>query len=290
MDELTIGDKKYVSSKRAAAITGYAKDYVGQLCREGHVKAKMVGRSWYVLESSIREHRFGKPEEKRDAQRTGSEKKGVEGGTATPSGTASVSILSETWESSTYRSEEAPRMPDLIPGGSIREVHETAQILDMSEGRQSLTEMQIAWKEWFENKPEPVLAPSEGSEEEEQGESDEEEEQLEATEHAEEPVSIPVHRIPAVAPPVARSVMLDIAAPQPVRAPIRSTHATAGLIPQSKVQTGPDGRASLATIALMISIAGIAIAIGVIGSGFADSYLESNAIIRYLGGTSSINK
>jgi len=59
MDELLIEDKKYVSSKRAAQMTGYAKDYVGQLCREGRVAARLVGRSWYVLESAIKDHRFG---------------------------------------------------------------------------------------------------------------------------------------------------------------------------------------------------------------------------------------
>lgn len=59
MDELIIDEKKYVSSKQAAKITGYAKDYVGQMCREGRVPAQLVGRSWYVLESAIREHRFG---------------------------------------------------------------------------------------------------------------------------------------------------------------------------------------------------------------------------------------
>lgn len=63
MDELVIGDKRYLSSKRAAELTGYAKDYIGQLCREGRVEAKLVGRSWYVLESAIREHRFGKDED-----------------------------------------------------------------------------------------------------------------------------------------------------------------------------------------------------------------------------------
>ncbi len=59
MDEITLDDKKYVSSKQAAKLTGYAKDYVGQLCREGRVQARLVGRSWYVLESSIKDHRFG---------------------------------------------------------------------------------------------------------------------------------------------------------------------------------------------------------------------------------------
>src|SRR3989344_7134 len=82
MDELIIDEKKYVSSKRAAEITGYAKDYVGQLCRGGYVPAKRVGRNWYVLESAIKDHRFGsgvplepksvistsKPQEKRHAE------------------------------------------------------------------------------------------------------------------------------------------------------------------------------------------------------------------------------
>jgi len=58
MDEILIDEKKYISSKRAAKITGYAKDYVGQLCREGRVQAKLVGRSWYVLESAIQDYRF----------------------------------------------------------------------------------------------------------------------------------------------------------------------------------------------------------------------------------------
>lgn len=58
MDEITIDEKKYISSKRAAELTGYAKDYVGQLCREGYVKATRVGRSWYVLEAAILDHRF----------------------------------------------------------------------------------------------------------------------------------------------------------------------------------------------------------------------------------------
>jgi hypothetical protein len=59
MDEILIDEKKYVSSKQAAKITGYAKDYIGQLCREGRVPARLVGRSWYVLESAIQDHRFG---------------------------------------------------------------------------------------------------------------------------------------------------------------------------------------------------------------------------------------
>lgn len=59
MDEILIEEKKYISSKQAAKVTGYAKDYIGQLCREGRVPARLVGRSWYVLETAIQDHRFG---------------------------------------------------------------------------------------------------------------------------------------------------------------------------------------------------------------------------------------
>ena len=62
MDEILIEDKKYISSKRAAKVTGYAKDYIGQLCREGRVPARLVGRSWYVLETALQDHRFGNQE------------------------------------------------------------------------------------------------------------------------------------------------------------------------------------------------------------------------------------
>lgn len=57
MDELVVDGEKYISSKRAARLSGYAKDYIGQLCRGGKIEAKMVGRSWYVKESAITEHR-----------------------------------------------------------------------------------------------------------------------------------------------------------------------------------------------------------------------------------------
>jgi len=56
MDELVLSDKKYISSKRAAEISGYAKDYIGQLARSGKIEATRFGRAWYVLESSLLAH------------------------------------------------------------------------------------------------------------------------------------------------------------------------------------------------------------------------------------------
>lgn len=56
MDEIIVNQIKYISSKRASAATGYAKDYVGQLVRQGKVDARKVGRSWYVNELQILKH------------------------------------------------------------------------------------------------------------------------------------------------------------------------------------------------------------------------------------------
>jgi hypothetical protein len=58
MEESIVFDgKTYISSKRAAEMVGYTSDYVGQLCRAGKIDAKLVGRNWYVVESSIQAHR-----------------------------------------------------------------------------------------------------------------------------------------------------------------------------------------------------------------------------------------
>jgi hypothetical protein len=56
VDELEIKGKKYISSKRAAEITGYAKDYIGQLARAGKVAGTRFGRAWYVDETALLTH------------------------------------------------------------------------------------------------------------------------------------------------------------------------------------------------------------------------------------------
>ena len=56
-EELILDGKRYISTKRAAQLTGYTKDYVGQLCRAGKIDAKLVGRSWYVNEEELRDHK-----------------------------------------------------------------------------------------------------------------------------------------------------------------------------------------------------------------------------------------
>lgn len=120
MDEILIEEKKYVSSKRAAKMTGYAKDYIGQLCREGRVPARLVGRSWYVLETAIQDHRFGAPD-----------------GTVLP-----VSTPPSTWESPRYEASS----DELLP--SINRLRDTEKGV-VSDNKAS-EYLQDSWRAWFD--------------------------------------------------------------------------------------------------------------------------------------------
>ena len=56
-DSLILEGKIYISARRAAKIINYAQDYIGQLCRQGKLDSRMVGRSWFVTEESLLAHR-----------------------------------------------------------------------------------------------------------------------------------------------------------------------------------------------------------------------------------------
>ncbi|MDE2218414.1 MAG: tail fiber domain-containing protein [Patescibacteria group bacterium] len=51
--DLYFEDEKYISVKRASQSSGYASDYIGQLCRAKKLKSKIIGRSWFVSEKSL---------------------------------------------------------------------------------------------------------------------------------------------------------------------------------------------------------------------------------------------
>lgn len=57
MDSVTLDGKIYTKAKKAARVVGYASDYVGQLCRNGSIDARMIGKTWYVEEQSLRSHK-----------------------------------------------------------------------------------------------------------------------------------------------------------------------------------------------------------------------------------------
>ncbi len=52
--------KEYISASRAAEVTGYSGDYIGQLCRAGKIRGTLITRTWYVDLTSVMEHKEGR--------------------------------------------------------------------------------------------------------------------------------------------------------------------------------------------------------------------------------------
>lgn len=260
MDELVIEDKKYISSKRAAKMTGYAKDYVGQLCREGRVAARLVGRSWYVLEAAIQDHRFGPPMSEASVGRDNPvlEKP------------ASVETPS-TWESPRYEAISDEVLP------SVNRLREAEPVQNLED----------SWKAWFNRfehqDPEPAPTESVGEEDvieelepaptlEEIGAptesvGEEIEEDLES-------VPVPIHayqRPPKEFLPVDVSVVTE--------APRKSTikKRRSGLMIRMTQVTG-------AVVALVIAT------LAVLNSGYIDQYIPSSSQASIITGMSLYNK
>lgn len=154
MDTLTIDGESYLSSKRAAKITGYAKDYVGQLCREGRIDAKLVGRNWYVREQSIREHRFGQDDNTHDVNKSASK----------TNKSADLSPASSIH----YTSEKITPLPNIkAEQNSAQEKAASLKHNLEHENIHYVAAMQKAWQEWF-TKVHEVEPPRTDSEEDAQ--------------------------------------------------------------------------------------------------------------------------
>lgn len=140
MDELIIGDQTYLSSKRAAKITGYAKDYIGQLCREGRVTAKLVGRSWYVLESSIRDHRFGDASVAVTAPTVKA---------PSPSAVPASEPVSRTWDAPRYEAVTHDTLPPINRLDRDIKASITTSEYQLPAPDTVPQDMNAAWQAWF---------------------------------------------------------------------------------------------------------------------------------------------
>lgn len=266
MNELVIEDKKYVSSKRAAEITGYAKDYIGQLSREGRIPARLVGRSWYVLESALKDHRFGTESE---------ESEGIEEKT-------SASTLPSTWESPRYQTVQAEILPS-VNRLTVMDVVPAVEEENASKGNFEPQEhhslIQNAWKEWFSGSPAPVSKEEESEVESKEiktnGNKD--------SEVVEEEEIVPIRAIHHA--PIGETVNLrrrgesyeEVQSVAAYDAPADALHI-------------PKGR-SYAGLRISAAVLGIvAVFVGVIGTGHADSYLGSNKQVSLLAGVSVYKK
>lgn len=252
MDEILIEEKKYISSKRAAKVTGYAKDYVGQLCREGRVSARLVGRNWYVLETAIHDHRFG-------------ESNLESGNTAhdAPSAPAPVS----TWESPRYEAVSADSFPSISP-------HRDADEADKIEENVAPQHLQDSWKEWFDRVADttapaiPETIPEKSVEKEDQKD---EKELFSEEKEAIVPIRTIHHQSRYQSPP-------EELLPQEVPHHHIETRKMNESVEDVPLQT--QGQISAKAIAMIriagISFAGVMVALAIIGSGYFDKYILSS--------------
>lgn len=141
MDEILIDERNYVSAKKAAKLTGYARDYVGQLCREGRVPARLVGRSWYVLESAIQDHRFGTPSHTGHGEALGRAERVVPATETIRAHHVDASM----WASPRYEPETNEELPVVQ-----REIDK--QNIAISDTH-DLGTMQDTWHEWYSQAP-----------------------------------------------------------------------------------------------------------------------------------------
>lgn len=260
MDEILIEQKKYVSSKQAAKLTGYAKDYVGQLCREGRVPARLVGRGWYVLESAIQDHRFGN-----------------EDVAAPVVAEPEPAKEPEPWKFPRYEADRAEVLPSLNRLRDPEPVSEPVASADEHEmGVISPQELTESWKEWFDQvapAAEPQDAPVTPAYEPSVVVVSEQPEPIPEPEIAEEPAHIPLH-------------VIDEAREEeyaPRVAALRAKKRAYGLSIFARAHSLPS-RLMLSVQVVGVFVAVTFVVLAFLGSGYFDSYIVSSNRASFLSG------
>lgn len=256
MDEILIDERKYVSSKRAAKVTGYAKDYIGQLCREGRVPARLVGRSWYVLETAIHDHRFGK--------------QGIEEEN-TPQNEAPSPGISSTWESPRYEASPSEILP---PVNRLRDIDPAVAT---EEQNKTPPNLQDSWRAWFEHIADDAKPIS-------QKEQKEKEQEIEKTEEGEE-VNVPIHAIHAVYDQPPEELL-----PQRHVTTGTQVQNDAGKV-ETPTRKGRGNRGLVRTIRAFGALLTIlAIVLAAVGTGYFDKYVVSSSQASIFTGAVLYNK
>ena len=254
MDEILIGEKKYVSSKQAAKMTGYAKDYIGQLCREGRVSARLVGRSWYVLETAIKDHRFGeeKTEQEREIEKT-----------AQPA-------FPQTWEPPRYEASEAETLPTV---NRLRGMQTAETVEDNQE--EAAQRIQETWQAWFDRFDQAAEVGTSAIKQNDKAEGSSVGQKLPEPELLEsETVKVPVH---AVRQPSKEEIQSD---PVVIESPRE----------ESRVGSG-EYRKTMRVIQLSgVLVAAVMTLLATLGSGYLDQYILSNSQAGLLAGIELYNK
>ncbi|MCX6787350.1 MAG: hypothetical protein NTY93_02385 [Candidatus Kaiserbacteria bacterium] len=267
MDEILIEEKKYISSKRAAKMTGYAKDYVSQLCREGRVPARLIGRSWYVLEAAIQDHRFGNP----GIEPVGKEKRAAE--------------VVSTWESPRYEASREELLPSV---NRFKDTESPISTVPANNKENDPQRIQDSWKAWFDRFDHSTEDATEQTIPEISEELKTEDENLEETRdekiiREEEDVIVPIHTVsrPLYRPPpeefLPRKVVTTSSPNEPeIREVRRQRQSNRGVMRVIQM-TG-------AMVAVVLAV------VAIIGSGYFDAYIISNSQVRIIAGVALYNK
>lgn len=115
MDEIQIDGQNLISARRAAELTGYAQDYIGQLARAGKIAARKVGKIWFVGREDIREHKRAS-DYLRETESQLRQKNSPQNIVPAPVAAESRRVAHVPHESMSYRyhSDESPLLPPLI--------------------------------------------------------------------------------------------------------------------------------------------------------------------------------
>lgn len=101
---VSLDGKDYISASRAASITGYNQDYIGQLARAGKVLSRQIGNRWYIERAALLAHKAEK-----DALLAGVQSESV--GLVRPFGEANKSVQPEIELMTYIKESERPLMP-----------------------------------------------------------------------------------------------------------------------------------------------------------------------------------
>jgi len=281
MDELLIDGQVFVPTKRAAAITGYAKDYIGQMCREGRIQAKLVGRSWYVLETSLRQHRFGTEDTETQEVADVPSVENVEA-VEIPVETIVEETPVRHWESPTYVAEP---VEELIPSRMPTYVENTEQKETAPKAENQIQEVQDAWQEWFSKNQtvakENVVEIPEVLEEREQ-EAGEQEESVSDSVRITRNVAGAMDVIPSSVVQAEEETIFE----EPVRRRTKQRRA------QKTLRSPLPGRMVIQAVFLALMV--LTIAVTVIGTGTLQvlnpTWVGASPVVDYLAGVKSIEK
>ncbi|HEY4500948.1 MAG TPA: hypothetical protein VJI70_01615 [Candidatus Paceibacterota bacterium] len=273
MDEILIEEKKYISSKRAAKVTGYAKDYIGQLCREGRVPARLVGRSWYVLEAAIQDHRFGATDVEHEKT-----EQAVSHTPAEPAIESSKPGLS-TWEPPHY---EAP-LDEFLPSINRLKKADTDEVST----DKVLENLQDSWRTWFDRIADTAGTSPVIEKVEEITEGDVQEELTEVPKTREDEkkddegeVNVPIHAVYQEPP---RELLPYSIIEEQNEKQLRS------LVHQERLSMGNRAAIRVIKIGSML-LAGVIVVVAIIGTGYLDKYIISGSLGRIISGTAVYNK